>query len=321
MTSYRRICIAFLAALAALGQARAESPALTRVADLAAEARPAGVPLDYVATPAGYFHPSCVVQLEDGERITAGGDVRRLDQSVRKVPACTQPSFDMRGVARAPGAAGVDARPRSSFNGWLAYSETNPNGGVASSEMVADWIVPSAPGSASGQILYYFPGLESSSVVTILQPVLAWNGYNNNAWTMANWNCCKSGTVYTGNPIGVRAGDQIHGAMNGTGCRQSTPCTAWAITSTDVTTGQSTTFQTKSYNQVFNWYFGGVMEVYGVGSCAQFPTSGGITFTNVKVWDYAGRTLSPTYGGEVSGGAPSCGYDVNATTTQTVISF
>ena len=321
MTFHRRICIVFVAALAALGQARAESPALTRVVDLAADARPAGVPSDYVATPAGYFHPSCVVHMEDGEHVTASGDVRQLDQSVRKVQACTHPSFDMRGTTREPDAAGVDARAASSFNGWLAYSETNPSGGVASSEMVADWIVPSAPRSATGQILYYFPGLESASVVTILQPVLAWNGYNNNAWTMANWNCCKSGTVYTGNPINVRAGDQIHGAMNGTSCKKSTPCTAWSITSTDVTTGQSTTFQTQSYNQVFTWYFGGVMEVYGVSSCAQFPTNGSITFTNVKVWDYSGKTLTPTYGGQVSGGAPSCGYTVNPTTSQTVISF
>jgi hypothetical protein len=320
MACHRRICIAFLAALSALGHAQAEPPALTRVVDLAVDTRPANVPSDYVATPAGYFHPSCVVYLADGEQVTARGDVRQPDQSVRQVQACTRPSFDMQGAARERDAAGVDVRPAASFSGWLAYSETNP-GGVAASEMVADWVVPSAPASATGQVLYYFPGLESSSVVTILQPVLAWNGYNNNAWTMANWNCCKSGTVYTGKPINVRVDDQIHGAMNGAGCKKSTPCTAWSITSTDVTTGQSTTFQTSSYNQLFNWYFGGVMEVYGVGDCAQFPANGSITFTNVKVWDYAGHTLSPTYGGRVASGAPSCGYDINATTSQTVIGF
>jgi len=31
--------------------------------------RPAAVPPDYVVTPFGYFHPSCAVQLAEGDRL------------------------------------------------------------------------------------------------------------------------------------------------------------------------------------------------------------------------------------------------------------
>ena len=316
----RRIRVVVLATLALAGAARAEVAPLARVADLPAAARPTGVPLDYVVTPAGYFHASCVVHVDDGEQLTSEGDVLRRDLSVRHVSACRHIHYDMRGGARSPEAEGVDARPAAAFSGWLADSQSS--GTPAASQMAADWIVPAAPTSNAGQTLYYFPGLEASpDVVTILQPVLGWNSYSNGTWTMANWNCCKSGTVYTGNPITVRAGDSIHGAMVGTGCARTAPCSSWTITSTDMTTGQATTLKTSAYGQIFNWYFGGVMEVYGVSACTQLPASGGITFTNVLVHDVSNAIVQPAWRTSISSSAPRCGYVVNASTNQTQITF
>lgn len=159
------------------------------------------------------------------------------------------------------------------------------------------------------------------SVVTILQPVLGWNSYGNATWTLANWNCCKSGTVHVGNAITVHPGDQIHGAMVGTGCTRTTPCGSWAVTSTDVSTGQTTTLKTSSWGQLFNWYFGGVMEVCGVSACTQLPASGSITFTNVKVYDPSNAIVTPTWRSSVAGSAPRCGYVVNASTNQAQLTF
>lgn len=320
MKLHRRVCIVVVAAVAVFGAARAEVAPLARVGDMESSARPAGVPLDYVITPAGFFHAACVVQLEDGEQLTPEGDVSRHDQGVRKVTACQHASYDLRGQRRVVDAQGIDARPAAAFSGWIADSQSS--GTPPASQMVADWIVPSSPISSAGQTLYFFPGLEATpNVVTILQPVLGWNSYGNATWTMANWNCCKSGTVYTGNPITVRPGDQIHGAMVGTGCSRNAPCGSWAITSTDVTTNQSTTLKTSSWSQLFNWYFGGVMEVYGVGACTQLPANGSITFTNVKVYDTSGAIVTPAWRSSIASGAPRCGYVVNASTNQTQLTF
>ena len=323
MNLHRRICIVVVAALATLGVARAEVAPLARVGSMASAARPAGVPLDYVITPAGYFHAACVVQLDEGDQLTPEGDVLQRDRQVRKVAACEHPRFDLHGDRHAADAPGIDATvspAAAAFNGWVSDSQSS--GTPPASQMVADWTVPASPSSNAGQTLYFFPGLEATpNVVTILQPVLGWNSYSNATWTMANWNCCKSGTVYTGNPITVRPGDQIHGAMVGTGCTRTSPCSSWAVTSTDLTTNQTTTLKTSAYSQLFNWYFGGVMEVYGVSACTQLPASGSITFTNVKVYDTSNALVSPTWRSSIASTAPRCAYAVNASTNQTQLTF
>ena len=322
MKFHRRACLVIVAALASLGTAHAEVAPLARVVDMASSARPAGVPLDYVITPAGYFHAACVVQLDDGEQLTPEGDVLlKHELGVRKVATCRHASFDLRGDRHAVDAQGVDARPAATaFSGWISDSQSS--GAPPASQMVADWTVPASPTTNAGQTLYFFPGLEATpNVVTILQPVLGWNSYSNSTWTMANWNCCKSGTVYTGNPITVRPGDQIHGAMVGTGCTRTSPCTSWAITSTDLTTNQTTTMKTSAWSQLFNWYFGGVMEVYGVSACHHLPASGSITFTNVKVYDTSNVLVIPTWRTSVASSAPRCNYAVNPSTNQTQLTF
>jgi len=307
-----RLRIAFLAVLSAAGIAHAAAPSPTRVASMPDAVRPASVPGDYVITPNGYFHPSCVVHLDEDDEITAGGDVLRPDGRSRKVGACAYPSFDASGRAR------TDVF----YNGYIALSATDPDGTTNANQMKARWVVPSGPTNASGQTLYFFPGLEQApNVITILQPVLAWNGFGDSAWTMTNWNCCKSGTTFHGNTIRVRTGDRIEGTMKGT-CKNGQPCPTWRIVSTDVTTGQTTTFKTSSFGQAFNWWFGGAMETYGVNTCNQFPANGSITFDHINVYDVDFVQVTPVWFDHVDGSnAPSCGYAVNATTRKTVITF
>lgn len=314
IVSLRRFSAALLA-FAAVGLAHA-APALTRVSDLQTAARPAHVPLDYVVTPNGYFHASCVKQLTAGDAVEADGSVLHRDGSRAAVAACAYPSFSVRGERRAAG-----GQAAAGYDGWVADSNTDPSVTPAAGRLVADWTVPSAPSRVAGQTLYFFPGLESvPRTFTILQPVLGWNGYKNNAWTMANWNCCIRGTTYTDDPFDVSAGDQIHGEMVGN-CAAGNLCRTWNITSTDVTTGTSTTMSTKAYFQVFNWYFGGVLEVYGVSTCNQYPANGSVTYTNVLAYDTKGQPVMPVWSSDISSAAPACGYVVDATTNQTTITF
>jgi hypothetical protein len=316
-----RISAATVFALAAAftqAQAGALSTTLRSVGDLPAGTRPAGVPTDYLITPNGFFHPSCVVQIDEGDQVTRSGAIRHADGTMREVAPCRHDSFASNGQRRA-----IDEPPQATFNGWVAYSHSDYNVTPPAMGMRANWTVPASPTNVQGQTLYYFPGLEQApNVISILQPVLGWDGYGQSVWTMANWNCCISGTTYSGPPIAVNPGDKLLGGMLGSQCSSSTGiCPTWKILSRDLTTGQSTVFTTDAHGQAFNWYFGGVMEVYGVFTCNQYPANGKLDYTHVKVEDLSSTIQAPVWQTTVTSSAPPCNYVVNATTNETVITF
>ncbi|MFO1340585.1 MAG: hypothetical protein U1F53_20580 [Burkholderiaceae bacterium] len=324
MNPSRHFSAAVLAAAAALsgvaGSAGAAS--LTTVGSVDAAARPAGVPTNYVVTPNGLFHPSCVVALSPGEKLAADGAVLRADGSTRRAAGtCQHPRFVMQGgvaVAVPPGAE------RPLFSGWIAASDSDANVTPPASKMTGNYVVPSGPTTNVGQVLYYFPGLEDGqNVVTILQPVLAWNGFSDAKWTVTNWNCCKSGTTYHGSTIAAATGDKIKTSMAGSSCNVGGgTCPNWQIISTNKRTGQKTTFDTQSYGQRFTWYFGGAKEAYFVTQCSHFPANGSIKFSGLHVYDMAGAESTPASWSQfVSGGAPACHYEVATTTHTTKIRF
>jgi hypothetical protein len=314
-----------LAALSALGTTQAQASTPSLVADLQSSSRPAGVPLDYVITPNGFFHPACVVELADDDVLARSGEVTHADGRITPATVCRFASFDAEGHERlaTESAGGVaDATvPPPTINGWLVNSNA---AAVPAARTTATFVVPSAPVSSSGQVLYYFPGLEAlSNTQSILQPVLAWNGFGDNAWTMTNWNCCINGTTYHGGTIASHTGDKIVGTMKGTNCNGSTGvCTNWQITSTDKNTGQKTTFKTLAYGQAMNWYFGGVLEVYGVNTCSQFPSNGSITFSAIHFYDLNNAESTPgTWTKSIGNVSPSCSYGITATANKTVITW
>ena len=60
--------------------------------------RPSEVPDGYVITPSGYFHPSCVRQLAEGETLLEGGRVlQHADGTAESVPVCAYPHYTARG--------------------------------------------------------------------------------------------------------------------------------------------------------------------------------------------------------------------------------
>ncbi len=322
MNFCRRICAVFFVAIAAFGPAVAGVTTLTKVGDLQEASRPPGVPLDYVVTPNGLFHSSCVVKVEENDLITADGEVRHADGSVRAAMVCAHPRFDRAGKLIAF-AGNDESVPPPAFDGWVASSNSDYNVTPPAKRMISNFTVPSGPRTAAGQVLYFFPGLEATAnLQTILQPVLAWNGFGDSAWTMTNWNCCKNGTTFHGGTISVSTGHKIHGAMRGSNCQSNGVCPNWQITSTDNTTGQKTSFSTDAYDQAFNWYFGGVMEVYGVSQCSQYPSNGSIKFTGDYVYDLNGSEVTPSsWNTTIASTAPACNYAVSPTTHKTTITF
>lgn len=289
---------------------------------------PANVPLGYVVTPFGYFHPSCVRVIGERSVLQADGSVKEADGSVTRASACRYPHYTKEGVRldgnALPSHPMMQSRSAKApdVNGWLEaswYTNSAPYGGMS-----AKWLVPSGPATNVGQVLYFFPGLEDAeNVQTILQPVLGWNGFNDSAWTIASWNCCQGGNADHSNPVSVSTGDQIVGAIRGD-CAAGSVCSTWDIVTTDNNTAQRTLLkQSSSYGQTFDWVMAGVVEVYGVSSCDHYPSNGFVDFTNVVVQDINKQNTSVPWqsSGLMPSDPPACNYGVNVAPTSASLTF
>jgi hypothetical protein len=158
-----------------------------------------------------------------------------------------------------------------------------------------------------------------------VQPVLGWWG---GGWTIASWNCCKDGNVTHSDPVSVSTGDVLYGYASGTNCGADGDCSDWEIYTGDKTTGKSTTLNSSSFGQIFDWSFGAVLEAYGIDHCAQYPADGKATFSNIAVRKVNGSSASIAWPSGTADTSPSCSYayrasgaTVTLTTTPTIQTF
>lgn len=266
--------------------------------------RPPTVPGDFVTTPHGYFHRSCVVEVAEGEAVRAGGTLLRADGETRAISGCKHDRYDGQGRLIARGAAAAETVPAAVVNGWVASVSSTSVGPIQSTS--ASWRVPAAPSRAIGQTLYFFPGLEPAATgAIILQPVLAWNGFNDGRWTIASWNCCTAGTVLHSSPKPVNTGETIRGSVTGASCDAQGVCGSWSIRATS-SRGASTTLATSSHGAVLDWGFGGAFEAYGVDACNQYPRDGGVTFSSIVVRRPDGTAATPAWVPWSYDVSPSC---------------
>ncbi len=257
-----RILIAIAALLAGPVSAQAQA---------AGPKRPANVPESYVITPFGYFHPSCVVHLAEGDEIRRDQTlVRHADGTTAAMHVCEYARYKADGESMFGDERAI-AHP--DINGYieLVSAVTKTSYGSLS----AQWSVPARPHADDGQTIYIFPGLEDTqNTVTILQPVLGWNSDYPSAWGIASWNCCESGTVYEAPSARVSPGDTIFGQIHETCAAGTASCASWNVLTQDLRTGKSSALtNTSSFGQTFNWAFAGALEVYGVSRCADYPTT------------------------------------------------
>ncbi|QWT19029.1 hypothetical protein KPL74_14910 [Bacillus sp. NP157] len=323
------IATLFLLASAAFAtdspQARQATPTerqLTRVATLPNGLKPSGIPDDYVVTPNGYFSPDCVATVHAGDQLQKGGLIRRASGTTEKAPACTKPNFTLNGDRIEPNGkltARAASTPPPEQTGWVEAA--NYTSGTPIGRIVATWTVPSAPTTQDDQTIYFFPGLEQlPDVQSILQPVLGWNGYGDKAWTLASWNCCVDGTTFHSDPVPANAGDNVVGDTYST-CAAGVACDTWKIDSRNTTTGQTSSLTTNPYADL-TWVFGGVLEVYNVSTCGEYP-GGPTTFHDIEVYDRNNnRVASPPWqGSDTSSINPQCNYGQNTTASSATLSY
>lgn len=278
-----------------------DSPTASSAQALTSAARrPAGVPSDYVVTPNGWRHPSCVIQMAADE--TLGDDhIRRADGTKRAFAQCQHEAYDPTGNVLA------EATRAPQDNGWVASVSSTSAGPI--NYLAATWPVPKTPALPASQTLFFFPGIEPSATGdVILQPVLAWNGFSDSAWTIASWACCKNGNVFYSGPQGVSAGDSLTGTITGSSCNSSGVCANWNILTKDNRTGKSTTFPTIGGGEKMDWVFGGAMEVYGVDTCSELPAITSFRFSDIVTRTTAGKYVLPQFSPWSAGStvSPNC---------------
>lgn len=266
--------------------------------------RPAQVPSDYVVTPFGYMHSSCVQSIKEGETLLATGKIQHTDGTKTGGAPCAHQTFAADGSPKDPAPKSV----KPQIDGWVESSSAVAPPNQSFSVIYSINNVPPLPPNDEGQTLFFFPGLEdiNDQSTSILQPVLT---YYDRSWYVANWNCCINGVTTHSTPMYTTPG---HVIVSGTAqnCGPNTlSCKTWTIFSYDDQTKQNTSLShTPSEGQIFNWAFAAVMEVYGVNTCADYPAQPEVYDT--LFFDEKYQVASPHWTTNIGSGILQCGYAI-----------
>jgi len=237
---------------------------------------------NYVRTPFGLMHRSCVYSVEDREQISPDGlSTRAPDGTVRRRTPCR---FERRTTS-------ASFVPQT--NGWVDYSTAPAAAGATQAFVRLDgaWNVPASPPNSSGnQLLYFFPSFVPSNNSVIIQPVLQWGVGSSSGggrfWGIASWIVDSAMNASFSPLVSVNSGDTIVGRMMATSCTTNFGNCQWSITASRG--AQSTTLNVSVTNKVFNTVQRGVLEVYNVDTCDQYPANVRgvpfINFVNVNVY-------------------------------------
>lgn len=256
---------------------------------------------DLQTTPFGPFPNDCVHVLRDDGMIRAhdkgvdvvskvSGEVLESHPKLEKCLQYQQNVIDSRmqkkaTVMKQRVAQTLDATEPTAdteLNGWIDYVGYWPEDEIVFFN--ATYTVPEDPLSNSGQVLFYFIGIENieedsssestkttidddddiESTITILQPVLTW-GNTETGWSMASWNCCPTGQTWVSDSIiDLSAGQTITGTID-VGDKHST------VIST-LEDGTSVELRVDTGEREFDW-MDVTLEAYYLSECDEFPNS------------------------------------------------
>jgi hypothetical protein len=279
---------------------------------IAATKHPATVPDGYVITPFGYFHPSCVNQLAKGDILHQDEKaIEHANGTFDKIAPCAYSHYRADGEEVTGDEKNV--RQPDISHAWIEYASVHDTADYG--QVYGEWDVPASPSDHDGQTVYLFNGLEDiNDVVTIIQPVLGWNSDYGDAWGIAAWNCCVNGQVNEAPPAHVNPGDHLLGYTYNNCSAGTKTCGSWNIVIVDEQNGSfSQMIDETNYGQTFNWAFAGVLEVYNIAQCGDYPPPdyvGGIGFYNQSVLNDKFDVITPAWKvSNVSGGlTPQCNY-------------
>jgi hypothetical protein len=260
-------------------EAETRGPALA-VADRKLDTRPEGPAHEYVETPLGRFHRSCVSEVPDGAEIDEGGRVSLRGAPIGRADKCQYKSFRSR--------RGVEtAKEVPTVNGWIsriyAVAPTPPSGLRWYNGMTNTVTVPADPSNRHGQLLYFFTSFLPFSNNMIIQPVLQWGiglAGGGSKWTAAVWYVDEDDLVKHSPLKDVSAGDVLKGQMAGLAgsCTAGGVCrwaAAWSRNGVGLTS-----FVVQG-TEPFTIADKAVLEAYNMDFCRQLPAANAIVFRNV----------------------------------------
>jgi acylphosphatase len=182
---------------------------------------------EMVLTPGGYRPKSKVQQVEAAHALhVVAGRLQIHDQAGKIVAdlgeqptrAGTGPLMPEQ-VSRALEAPGPKAVVPAMATGWVVYAYWNNGTGKPITTFKTTWIVPPAPATRSGQIIFLFNGIQNSSM--IYQPVLQWGvsaAGGGNYWAVASWYVDGQGGGAFHSPlVQVSVGQTLVGIMTQSG--------------------------------------------------------------------------------------------------------
>jgi len=242
---------------------------------------------DYVLTPGGYYHKTCIPELEaDAVSADEDGTVKRADGSTYQLPACAYPHYSTRaseGASPPTVSHWVEAGVRYNLSGYKQFN--------------ADWYVPDNP-QAGGGLVYFFPGFQDANADRVIQPVLSW-GYHGNYWEISAWSCGGS-CPHTGFAR-VSAGDHINGWISGSNC--SNGVCDWQISTKDDANGA---FVSMPWHATVPYTEADVaLEAYNINQCNQYPSSPRV-WMSTAVWRVDGVYANGTWGTKYWYQNPGC---------------
>ena len=279
---------------------------------------PANVPSGFIVTPFGYMHPSCITHLREGERASKDMLLHHADGTLDKIPTCQYPRYKANGQMVESTASQEDiqaAAVKQPTISWDWVESVTANYAVNLGEQSSTWVVPPSPTSHDGQTDYFFPGIGN-----IMQPVMGWGADFKTGWGIASWICCSPAAESP--VIQVNPGDRILGTITQDCALGTSACATWKVSITDQTTGKSTTLSAEPLQGRQNEAIGGVLEVYNIVQCSDYPPNGQITF-NSTFYDYSGNLVSNLNwsGAASTTDSPQCHYSAHGSGTQITLTY
>jgi hypothetical protein len=186
------------------------------------EDTPAASQQPWVITPGGYRDRSKVHLVEPGYVVSGAGNRLLKMHFLGSVAADLGPLIPRpegplmpRNVSLTPLGLAPGLRPPTLGSGWIAYAYWLNASGHTITSFKTRWVVPAAPRTQSGQLIYLFNGIQNSTM--IYQPVLQWgsNGaFGGNYWCVASWYADGQGGQAThSTAVQVSAGQVLEGVM------------------------------------------------------------------------------------------------------------
>jgi hypothetical protein len=287
-------------------------------AGLSARAQlPEGPADEYVTSPVGRFHRSCVHSVPSGAFIDANDNVIVDGRIVDHHEPCRY-RWHRSGDEGAAGAG-----PVPTIDGWVESARTvaftNGWGFNWFNDIVGSTIVPRAPRTSASQVVFFFTSLEPLDRSAVIQPVIQWGvsaGGGGAFWSAAVWYVNTSGVMSHSILQPVSSGETILGSLQAVSnsCTNAGVCT-WQMAM--LANGTLLTVLNVATTEIFNTAQKAVLEAHSLTACSQYPNQANVTYTNVHVFmpgpqtnTHNDITAALGWAADVKGGTPDCSYQV-----------